>query len=139
MQLSIGLKALGFKAKVKISCLSVKARKLLMNLLCCAVKIPLLEVEKEWRKESAGKHIEAIAEHYGIYEDLFNGDYFTPVTNLHICYDYDDDLVTPVYYGNRIFPAEVSLREFIFISFLNKTDAIVDLEVAVCCLGHTRK
>ena len=78
------------------------------------MKIPLVEVEKDWRKESASRHIETVAEHYGIYQDLFNCDYFTPVTNLHICYDYDDDLVTPVYYGNRIFPAEVT---FYFIVF----------------------
>lgn len=72
------------------------------------LKIPLVDVEKEWQKESAARHIQTLAEHYGIYQDLFNGDYFTPVVNLHICYNYDDDLVTPVYYGNRIFPAEAS-------------------------------
>jgi len=71
------------------------------------VKIPLIDVEKEWRKESASRHIQTVANHYGIYQDLFNGDYFTPVVNLHVCYDCDDDLVAPVYYGNRIFPAEV--------------------------------
>ena len=44
--------------------------------------------------------------------------------NLHICYDYDDDLVTPVYFGNRIFPAEVNCRQFMLLLFLNKTDAV---------------
>lgn len=68
--------------------------------------IPLIDVEKDWRKESAARHIQTVAEHYGIYQDMFDGDYFTPVVNLYVCYDYDDDLVTPVYYGNRIFPAE---------------------------------
>jgi len=79
-----------------------------------AVKVPLVDVEKEWQKESAARHIQTLAEHYGVYQDLFNGDYFTPVVNLHVCYDYDDDLVTPVYYGNRIFPAEVAYGEFSF-------------------------
>lgn len=92
-----------------------------MNVVCyingswtVAVKIPLIDVEKEWQKESATMQIQTLAEHYGIYQDLFNGDYFTPVVNLHVCYDYDDDLVTPVYFGNRIFPAEVACHEFIF-------------------------
>jgi len=77
-----------------------------------AVNVPLTDVEKDWIKESAAGHLQTIAEHYGIYHDLFDGDYFTPVTNLHICYDYEDDLVTPVYYGNRIFPAEVHCYDF---------------------------
>jgi len=72
-----------------------------------SVKIPLLDVEKDWLWESAARHIQTVAEHYGIYTDLFDGNYFTPVVNLHVCYDYDDELVTPVYYGNRILPAEV--------------------------------
>jgi len=79
-----------------------------------SVKVPLLDVEKDWRRESAPRHIETLAVHYGIYDDLFHGDYFTPVVNLHVCYRYDDELVTPVYYGNRIFPAEVTRRGFSF-------------------------
>jgi len=74
------------------------------------VKIPLNEVEKDWRRESAARHMQILAEHYGVYQDLFNGNYFTPVVNLHIFYDSDNDLVTPVYYGNRILPAEVTLQ-----------------------------
>jgi len=89
------------------------------------VKVSLVDVEKEWCKESAPRHIQTIAEHYGIYQDLFDGDYFTPVVNLHICYDYDDDLVTPVYYGNRIFPAEVSSCEFFSPLSLNKTNVML--------------
>ena len=89
-----------------------------------AVKVPLLDVEKEWRKESAGSHIETLAKHYGIYGDLFNGDYFTPVINLYVCYDFTDDLVSPVYYGNRIFPAEVTWCEFIFDDCLTMTAAM---------------
>lgn len=81
------------------------------------MKIPLLDVEKDWRSESAASHVQTAAEHYGIYQDLFNGDYFTPVINLHVCYDYDDDLVSPVYYGNRIFPAEVIVNMFLFHCF----------------------
>jgi len=93
-----------------------------------AVKIALIDVEKEWLRESAARHIQILAEHYGIYQDLFNGDYFTPVINLHVCYDYDDDLVTPVYYGNRIFPAEVTCHGLIFEQlFLNKNTATVTI------------
>ena len=88
------------------------------NLWCVvAVKIPLIDVEKDWRKESATGHLQTVAEHYGIYQDLFDGDYFAPVVHLHICYQYDGDLVTPVYHGNRIFPAEVVCPKFLFRCF----------------------
>jgi len=71
------------------------------------VKIPLDAVKKDWLTESGPGHIQTLAEHYGVYRDLFNGDYFTPVVNLNVCFDYSDELVTPVYYGNRIAPTEV--------------------------------
>ena len=34
---------------------------------------------------------------YGVYEDLFDGAYFTPNVNLTIEFDYNEELVTPVF------------------------------------------
>ena len=34
---------------------------------------------------------------YGVFEDLFDGAYFTPNVNLEIEFDYEEDLVTPVF------------------------------------------
>ena len=50
--------------------------------------------------ESSGALYEEIknaAGLYGIYEDLFDGAYFTPNLNLTIEFDFDEELVTPVY------------------------------------------
>ena len=50
--------------------------------------------------ESSGALYEEIknaADLYGIYEDLFDGAYFTPNLNLIIEFDFDEELVTPVY------------------------------------------
>jgi hypothetical protein len=73
------------------------------------VKIPLDEVKKDWWLESGAQKIPILAEHYGIFNDLFGGNYFVPVVNLSISFDYDDESVTPVCYGNKIPPAEVSV------------------------------
>ena len=50
--------------------------------------------------ESSGelyKEIKNAADLYGIYEDLFDGAYFTPNLDLTIEFDFDEELVTPVY------------------------------------------
>lgn len=79
-------------------------------ILVFAVKIPLDEVQKDWWLESAAQKVPTLAEHYGLFNDLFGGNYFVPVVNMNISYDYDDQSVTPVYYGNKIPPAEVCIR-----------------------------
>ena len=46
------------------------------------------------------KDIVTAAELYGIYEDLFGTDtMFVPSINLDVQYDFDEDLVTPVFRG----------------------------------------
>lgn len=71
------------------------------------VKIPLDDVKSEWEKTVGSQHIKDIAEHYGIFRDLFYGAYFLPQIPLHIAYEYDDLVATPVYRGNHIKPSEV--------------------------------
>lgn len=58
----------------------------------------------------------AIAEHYGVFSDLFGTAFFYNTVPMSIFYDYDDEFVTPVYFGNRIPPAEVSSVTVFFLS-----------------------
>lgn len=58
--------------------------------------------------ENGVEQIKLMAEHYGIYNDLFGGDYFYPTVNMGIYYDFNEDFLTPVCRGNIISPSEVS-------------------------------
>jgi len=50
---------------------------------------------------------------YGVFEDLFDGAYFTPNVNLEIEFDYEEDLVTPVFRGNVIKPKEATTEPYV--------------------------
>ena len=73
----------------------------------CLVKLELKEVKDKWLKEQGPYHIRSITEHYGIYSHLFGTAFFYNTTPMSVCYDYDEEFVTPVYYGNKIPPSEV--------------------------------
>lgn len=60
-----------------------------------------------WENELGILKTRVIADHYGIYRDLFDNAFFYAGIPLHISYDFDDESVTPVYTGNRILPSEV--------------------------------
>ena len=77
--------------------------------------VPLDEVRQEWWEESGATHVHHIACHYGIFEHIFNNDYFYPTLNMKVNYDYDDDLVTPVYYGNIIPACDVGIVNTLII------------------------
>ncbi len=49
-----------------------------------------------------------IADHYGLFDDLFKHGYFIPRLPLHVNYPYDNDQVTPVYNGNRLYAKDVN-------------------------------
>lgn len=85
------------------------------------LKVSLESVRRDWINELGPLHIQTLAEHYGVFKDLFNGDFFTPVVNLKVCFDYQDDLVTPVYYGNRIPPTDGSRQPLVSYSSDDKT------------------
>ena len=72
------------------------------------MQVPLDEVKSDWLEEQYGMEQQyQIACHYGIYNHLFKGSYFMPVVQLNVCFEYDDEFVTPVYRGNDITPTEV--------------------------------
>ncbi|CAH1779395.1 unnamed protein product, partial [Owenia fusiformis] len=70
------------------------------------LKIPLDEVSKEWQKESSSEHNLRIADHYGVYKDLFGYAYFSPVKPLAVTYNGDSNESVPVYTGNVLTPSQ---------------------------------
>ncbi|KAK3560016.1 hypothetical protein QTP86_033816 [Hemibagrus guttatus] len=69
-------------------------------------RIPLDEVKQEWEKTNGPYHIHRLAEHYGIYRDLFPMAYFVPRVMLRVAYGDDKDAM--VHYGNHLSPSQAS-------------------------------
>jgi large subunit ribosomal protein L38 len=70
-----------------------------------------------WFHEYGPWHFQKIAEHYGIYKDLFDGDFFVPVVNIDINYEFDGQYINPVIRGNRLTPTEVAFIVLAIILF----------------------
>ncbi|XP_072846619.2 large ribosomal subunit protein mL38 isoform X2 [Pogona vitticeps] len=70
------------------------------------VLIPLDDVKAEWERTSGPYHKQRVAEHYGLYRDLFGDATFLPQVILRVEYSQDEEHVTPVYCGNLITPTE---------------------------------
>ncbi|XP_029456334.1 39S ribosomal protein L38, mitochondrial [Rhinatrema bivittatum] len=70
--------------------------------------IPLDEVKAEWERTSGPHHMQRVAEHYGIYRDLFNGALFIPWVILRVEYSQNEQQVMSVYRGNVVTPSEAS-------------------------------
>nr|XP_020660767.1 39S ribosomal protein L38, mitochondrial [Pogona vitticeps] len=68
--------------------------------------IPLDDVKAEWERTSGPYHKQRVAEHYGLYQDLFGDATFLPQVILRVEYSQDEEHVTPVYCGNLITPTE---------------------------------
>ncbi|XP_012678690.1 39S ribosomal protein L38, mitochondrial [Clupea harengus] len=64
------------------------------------LQIPLDRVKEEWERTNGPYHIQRLAEHYGIYRDLFPMAFFVPRVMMHV--HYGDDASTAVYYGNQL-------------------------------------
>ncbi|KFQ92666.1 hypothetical protein Y956_05010, partial [Nipponia nippon] len=84
----------------------IKDRKKCFSLL--AALIPLDEVRAEWEKTSGPFHKQRVAQHCGIFRDLFKGATFTPWVTLRVEYSQEDEYLVPVYYGNIVTPSEAS-------------------------------
>ncbi|XP_070491328.1 large ribosomal subunit protein mL38 [Chironomus tepperi] len=71
------------------------------------LEINLDEVKVDWFKTAGPFHIRKIAEHYGIYDDLFGKyAYFVPRVFLDIKFPINEDTFYPVYSGNKVQPAQ---------------------------------
>lgn len=62
-------------------------------------------MQETWEKSSGPFQIRRLAEHYGVFRDLFPMAYFLPQVPLRICYSQDNS--GQVHYGNRLTPSEV--------------------------------
>lgn len=80
------------------------------SFLFVLVDVDVDEVQKEWEESGlASSHIKTIAEHYGIFSDLFGDAYFFPRVPLNIEYIQKEETTVPVYRGNIVKPREVSI------------------------------
>ncbi|XP_041818977.1 39S ribosomal protein L38, mitochondrial [Chelmon rostratus] len=70
------------------------------------LKIPLDQVQETWAKTSGPFHIRRLADHYGVFRDLFPMAYFLPQVSLHICYGQGN--AGQVHYGNRLTPTDAA-------------------------------
>ncbi|XP_063816640.1 large ribosomal subunit protein mL38 [Pseudophryne corroboree] len=73
------------------------------------LQVPLDEVRAEWERTCGPIHIQGVAEHYGVYTDLFGEATFVPRVSLRIQYNTGEDMVMPIYYGNVVTPSETTL------------------------------
>ncbi len=73
------------------------------------VRLPIDEVHNDWlSSKHFSTNLRMIADHYGLFDDLFKHGYFIPRIPLHVNYPYDNDQVTPVYSGNRLYAKDVN-------------------------------
>ncbi|TSL04199.1 39S ribosomal protein L38, mitochondrial [Bagarius yarrelli] len=70
----------------------------------CTYRVPLDEVKQEWEKTNGPYHIRRLAEHYGVYRDLFPMAYFVPRVMLRVAFGEDSNAM--VHYGNHLSPSQ---------------------------------
>ncbi|KAG9267472.1 39S ribosomal protein L38, mitochondrial [Astyanax mexicanus] len=83
-------------------------------------RISLDKVKTEWEKTNGPYHIQRLAEHYGIYRDLFPMAYFVPRVMLRVGYEGDGSAL--VHYGNHLSPTQASVAPH--ISFEAEEDSL---------------
>lgn len=88
------------------------------------------EVRKVWLETTSPYDIRKIADHYGIFQDLFGNAFFFPIVPLEINYSIDEvkDTLVKVYTGNVIKPAEA--RELPNVRYKAQDDTLWTL--AMC-------
>uniref|UniRef100_A0A671LGQ0 Mitochondrial ribosomal protein L38 n=1 Tax=Sinocyclocheilus anshuiensis TaxID=1608454 RepID=A0A671LGQ0_9TELE len=69
-------------------------------------RIPLDIVKAQWQQTNGPYHIKRLAEHYGVYKDLFPMAYFVPRVVLHAAYG--EDHSAAVHYGNHLTPSQAA-------------------------------
>ncbi|XP_024913698.1 large ribosomal subunit protein mL38 isoform X2 [Cynoglossus semilaevis] len=69
-------------------------------------KISLDRVQETWEKTCGPYHIKRLAEHYGVFRDLFPRAFFAPQVPLRVSYNQDSSV--QVHYGNKMTPTEAA-------------------------------
>lgn len=68
------------------------------------------EIDKIWQRTVGPQQVQEIADHYGIFENLFHHAYFTPWVPLQVLYHSDEEYLNPVHHGN-ILPSSAVVHE----------------------------
>lgn len=68
------------------------------------VDLPLDLINQQNKVIKAFRNVQKAADHYEIFKDLFNYDYFKPIIDLKVSYD-----SKMVYYGNKLKAQDVFL------------------------------
>lgn len=70
--------------------------------------VDLKDAEKAWLQTNGPNDVRKIAEHYGVFDDLFKDAYFNPRVPLNVGYNIDQDegKVAFVFRGNMLKPVE---------------------------------
>lgn len=87
--------------------------------------ISLDEVKNVWNQLDAPQHIKRIANHYGVFQDLFGDAYFYPVLPVTIEYQFASEMVAKVYTGNVVKPKEAETKPH--VSYRANDDALFTL------------
>ncbi|XP_035608838.1 39S ribosomal protein L38, mitochondrial-like [Oncorhynchus keta] len=69
-------------------------------------KVSLDRVQAGWEETSGPYHVQRLADHYGIFKDLFPMAYFYP--RFTLCVSYGQDSPAQVHYGNHLTPTEAA-------------------------------
>lgn len=86
--------------------------------------VDLPKVNDIWLETDGPFHSKAIAEHYGIFRDLFNHAYFHPVVPLDISYPNSNETVVKVYRGNVVKPCEAEKQPTVVYSSKESEDTL---------------
>ncbi|XP_015127237.1 39S ribosomal protein L38, mitochondrial [Diachasma alloeum] len=77
------------------------------------LSIDLKAAKEDWWQTDAPSHIKTIAEHYGIFNDLYGDAYFYPTIPLEINYEVNEETIATVHRGNLLKPNEVKNIPFV--------------------------
>ncbi|XP_024120245.1 39S ribosomal protein L38, mitochondrial [Oryzias melastigma] len=70
------------------------------------LKVDLDRVQETWEQTAAPFHVRRLADHYGVFRDLFPNAYFLPQVTLRIRYGQDG--AAQVHHGNRLTPTQAA-------------------------------
>ncbi|XP_011313518.1 39S ribosomal protein L38, mitochondrial-like [Fopius arisanus] len=84
--------------------------------------IDLKAAKEDWWKTDAPNHIKTIAEHYGIFNDLYGDAYFYPTIPLEMKYEVNEEMIATVHRGNLLKPNET--KSIPFVKYTAERDSL---------------
>lgn len=82
-----------------------------------AVEVPIEAVSEQDFEGSGQERIHALANHFGIFRDLFGDAFFYPKIKLKVGYTVkeEENMINPVFHGNKLLPEEVCSPDIILL------------------------